>query len=144
MSAKIKLLFLTATLPRSEISTVKLVLGLQSDTKTIIRTPYKPNIFYCIDKIPAANSDIAHNLPKILGPLVSDLRIKGINTPRVVIFCRSYELINEVFCYLVEELGDALYHPSSATVAQNRLIAMYTGINYPYDTKMTCSSIQYV
>ena len=57
---------------------------------------------------------------------VSELKLKRNETPRAIIYCRSFKMCSDLYAYFHLQLGQQSYFPDSGKpVSENRLFAMF-------------------
>ena len=124
MGKQVKLVFLTATLRESDIKDITRILNLKEETTTLVsKVPYLKNIFFSYRKVDRDGQE----LTRMLGPLIRRLQRDTIKTPRVVIFCKSYEKLLEVHLFLLAELGKSSPGHGHNYDYLNPMVAIYNG-----------------
>ena len=86
----------------------------------IIRSPDRPNIFYEVKVRTDINSDFSI--------LLSTLREKHnvIETPRVIVYCRSLNTCSNLYAHFHYELGATSYYPpGSPELSDHKLFGMF-------------------
>ena len=84
----------------------------------VTASPDRPNIFYEVKPRSDVDTDFL--------PLVSTLREKSINTPRVLVYCQSLDMCADLYAHFHYELGEASYHPpGSPHLSDFRLFGMF-------------------
>ena len=71
------------------------------DCTIVSMSPDRPNIFYQVKLRTEMETD--------LSDLLTSLRENSINTPRVIVYCRSLNMCSELYAHFHFELGDASY-----------------------------------
>jgi ATP-dependent DNA helicase RecQ len=83
-------------------------------------SPNRVNIYYSVHKREATIEDT-------FSVLVDELREKRLQTPRTVIFCRSYEDVGYIYSFITRSLGAKCVEPIGApNIAHFRLVDMFT------------------
>lgn len=118
------LMALTATASRSSIKEICTVLCMKKPV-IISESPNKPNIKYEVLQKGATPEET-------LGPFIDEVRQKGTDTDRMLIFCRTYDDVTYIYRLFVSKLGSAALHPPSApNLVKYRLVGMYTACTHP-------------
>lgn len=116
----VKLMALTATATRSTRSSICQILGM-SEPSIIAVTPNRSNICYSVAK--KSEGDIE----QIFTLLADELREKRLTMSRVIVFCRSYEDVGNIYSLMKSSLGNEAVEPIGAPdVARFRLVDMFT------------------
>lgn len=95
--SSVNLMALTATVTTTTRRSIMDTLCMDQDTFVIENIPNKKNIFY---KVLLKSKDFS----TILLPIVQQVREHGINTPKTIIFCRTYKELTKVSTYLMDQL----------------------------------------
>lgn len=107
----------TATVTRSVRREVISILEMGDCVKVSV-SPDRPNIFYRVKP----RTDIELDLNELL----DSLRENQVQTPRVMIYCRSLDMCSSLYAHFHFELGSASYWPSGAAeLSDNRLFGMF-------------------
>lgn len=81
-------------------------------------SPNRSNIFYEVKDRTEIQED--------LFSFVSELKLKRNETPRAIIYCRSFKMCSDLYAYFHLQLGQQSYFPDSGKpVSENRLFAMF-------------------
>ena len=100
----------------------------------VTASPDQPNIFYEVKP----RSDVDTNFL----PLVSTLREKSINTPRVLVYCQSLDMCGDLYAHFHYELGEASYHPpGSPHLSDFRLFSMFHASTPQYNKDVILTSL---
>ena len=84
-------------------------------------TPDRPNIYYEVRQ----RTDIEADLQ----PLVHSLLAERNKAKRVVVYCRSLNMVADLYAHFLYTLGDDSYYPEGAQhISDNRLFGMYHAI----------------
>jgi len=109
---------LTATATTSARQKISRTLCLRR-CYSITTNPQKDNIFYAVE----VKTDVKESFT----PLVEELTMKNIGTPRTVIFCRTYNDCHSVYLFFKHSLMEKIYFPQGALRdSKHRLVDMYT------------------
>ena len=88
------------------------------DCEFIHASPDRSNIFYAV----RPRLDIEVDMQPILQSLKENL----INTPRMIIYCRSLNTCDDLYAHFYHELQEKAYYPGGAEItSDNRLFAMF-------------------
>lgn len=111
---------LTATATSSTRKYVCQKLGMLNPT-IVSEPPNKPNIKYVVEK-----ND--RSVDELMTPLVEELRKERTSMPRVIIFCRTYNVCGEVYMFFKRSLGNEITEPVCAPndLSHFRLVDMFT------------------
>ncbi len=96
---------LTATATPATRASIMASLCMDKDSTTIVeKLPNKTNIRYKVEKKPKEIADILH-------PVIADIKARGKEATKTVVFCRTYSDYTELMTVLVNELHgqDCLY-----------------------------------
>ena len=112
---------LTATATRTTRNDV--IKSLDMQTPVIVSIPpIKDNIIYCVSQ----NNSICLSL----GPVVDKLVAQRTSMDRIIIFCRTYDEVTEIYYFFKRKLGSQFTEPPGAPdLSQFRLVDMYTHCN---------------
>ena len=92
----------------------------------IFASPDRPNIYYEVRKRTTIDVDFE--------PLVHSLVSDRNKAPRVVVYCRSLNMVADLYAHFVFSLGNKSYYPQGAeTVSENRLFGMYHANTSPHN-----------
>ena len=115
----VKLMALTATATTNTRRSVCRILGMVQPS-IVALSPNRVNIHYSVHKKEAT-------IEKTFSELVNELREKRLQTPRTVIFCRSYEDVGYIYSFITRSLGAKCVEPIGApNIACFRLVDMFT------------------
>ena len=119
--SSVKLMALTATATTSTRKSVCRLLGMVQPC-IVALSPNRVNIHYSVHKREATVT-----IEYIFSELVDELREKRLQTPRTVIFCRSYEDVGYIYSFITRSLGDKCVEPIGApNIACFCLVDMFT------------------
>ena len=111
---------LTATASKTLRYSVSKTIGLH-DPFVMIRCPCKRNIVYSVKKF----VDLANTFEPMIQCL-SELRTK---MPRIIIYCRRFEVCSDIFILFRDSLGSKFTEPpGSPDIPYFRLIDIYTSV----------------
>ena len=111
---------LTATATKTLLFSVCKTLGLRNPF-TIALSPCKRNLKYIISKF--------DNVETTFNDLVTSLRSKRTNTPRTIIYCRTFDECHDIYVLFKEALNTSFTHPEHAPdITRYRLIEMFTSV----------------
>ena len=114
----VNVMALTATATRTTRNDVIKSLDMQSPVIVSI-SPMKDNIFYCVS--PKAS------IPSSFGPLADRLAAQRTSMDRIIIFCRTYDEVTEIYYFLKMKLRSQFTEPPGAPdLSRFRLVDMYT------------------
>ena len=114
----VRILALTATATYSTFQTVKDRLSLQNPV-IVGLSPNRPNIFLSV--LPTMK------LNEVVEMVAGDLIQKGVNYPKTIIFCRTYQDCTDLYARMVHYLGDNKTEPPGyPDLLQFRYMTMYT------------------
>ena len=86
---------------------------------SITTNPQKENVFYAIE--------VKTDLQEAFAPIVEELIMKRKATPRMIIFCRTYNDCHSVYLFFKHSLKEKLYYlPGAMKISKYRLVDMYT------------------
>ena len=78
-----------------------------------------------------------------MSPLLEELRANKINTPRVIVYCRSLNLCSSLYFFFLSNLGSESYYPSGAVeISDNRLFGMFHAQTPQHNKDVILSSMQ--
>ena len=110
---------LTATATKQTKQQILETLHLSTDDITFVeQSPNRPNLFYAkqyLDKNDA--------LEKQFGSLIDELKTKGTETPRTLIYCQTRKQCSVLFRMFEVYLGKEMYN--GGVKPQNRVVDMY-------------------
>ena len=96
------------------------IIGMQKPY-VISRSPCKKNIIYSVGKF--------IGIEETFNPLLTTLINKKVHMPRVIIYCRSYEICSDIYKFFYYGLKHNFTHPPHApNITRFRLVDMYTSI----------------
>ena len=77
-----------------------------------------PNVYYEVKHRTDIDTDFL--------PLITTLREKAVDTPRVLVYCQSLDMCADLYAHFHYELGEASYYPpSSPHLSDYRLFGMF-------------------
>ena len=91
---------------------------MEDNIDVIFKSPDRPNIFLEIVKKESTEYEIC------LSWLIEHIRIKGSNSKKTIIYCRSIDTVSEIFCTLKDCLGKMAYVDGKID-SQHILLEMY-------------------
>jgi superfamily II DNA helicase RecQ len=101
---KVPVIALTATSTKKVKGDIMEHLQLMEDnTDVIFKSPDRPNIFLEIVKKESTEYETC------LSWLIEHVRVKGSNSKKTIIYCRSIDTVSEIFCTLKDCLGKMAY-----------------------------------
>ena len=110
---------LTATATLTTQKSVCETLGM-IDPVVISVTPNRPNIHYTVVLKTAS-------IEETFSPMVEEVRLQRLHTPRAVVFCRSYEDVAYLYSFFNDSLGKEATEPIGAPhLSQFRLVEMFS------------------
>ena len=113
------IMVLTATATKRTKQQIFETLHLSTDDITFVeQSPSRPNLFYAkqyLDKNDA--------LEKQFGSLIDELKTKGTETPRTLIYCQTWKQCSVLFRMFEVYLGKEMYN--GGVKPQNRMVDMY-------------------
>ena len=121
---RVHIMALTAT---ATITTRKSICKVLSMLKPSIvsQSPNKPNIKYSVVKKEV-------DIEETFAPLVEEVRRCRVSMDRVIIFCRTYEHVSQIYLYLKSRIGQEFVEPVGAPdLAKYRLVDMFTACTTP-------------
>ena len=84
----------------------------------VTASPDRPNIYYEVKPRTDIDTDFVS--------LVTTLREKAVNTPRVLVYCQSLDTCADLYAHFHYELGEASYYPpGSPHLSDYRLFGMF-------------------
>ena len=69
------------------------------DCKVVLHIPNNVNIYYAVVPMPSSGP------MQVLGPLIRELCIDGVNAKRTIVFCQTYDCLLQLFQMTALELG---------------------------------------
>ncbi len=115
---------LTATASKTLRYSVSKTIGLQNPY-VIVRCPCKANIVYSVGTF----SDVSDTFQ----PMVQRLKEQRTKMPRVIIYCRRFEVCSDVYVLFRDHLGiNFTEPPDSPDTPGFRLVDMYTSVTDQY------------
>ena len=97
-------------------------------------TPDRPNIYYEVRQ----RTDIEADLQ----PLVHSLLAERNKAKRVVVYCRSLNMVADLYAHFLYTLGDDSYYPEGAQhISDNRLFGMYHANTSPHNKEVIQTSM---
>ena len=114
----VNVMALTATATRTTRNDV--IKSLDMQTPVIVSIPpIKDNIIYCVSQ--------KNSICLSLGPVVDKLVAQRTSMDRIIIFCRTYDEVTEIYYFFKRKLGSQFTEPPGAPdLSQFRLVDMYT------------------
>jgi len=117
----VHILALTATATKSLCTSVANILGMVKQPITIALSPCKPNIIY--------NTGTYRTAIETFEPLVKRLKEDREESPRLIIYCQSFNMCANVYVYLSRSLGCEVTEPIDAPDIQEYcLVDMFISI----------------
>lgn len=109
---------LTATATKTTRNCIIKTLDMQTPDIVSI-SPIKDNIVYCVSE--------KSTIQVSLGPIADRLSCQRAAMDRIIIFCRRYEEVTEIYYFFKQKLGAQFTEPCGAPdLARFRLVDMYT------------------
>ena len=103
--------------------------------KVVFVSPDRENIYFEV----FTRTDIHEDM----SPLLEELRANKINTPRVIVYCRSLNLCSSLYFFFLSNLGSESYYPSGAVeISDNRLFGMFHAQTPQHNKDVILSSMQ--
>ena len=116
---KLNVIALTATATHVTRKVIIRTLEMSTNFHCIVKVPEQLNITYMVSK------KSKEGVKSITAPLVQELLMKGTDTAKTIVYCRSYLDIIAVFQELVVELGDFLVIKDKDGHVLGRLVEKY-------------------
>ena len=105
------------------------------DCAEVIASPNRPNIYYEVKRRTDIDTDFL--------PLVTTLREKAVDTPRVLVYCQSLDMCADLYAHFHYELGEASYYPpGSAHLSDYRLFGMFHACTPQYNKDVILKSLE--
>lgn len=116
----VRIMALTATATKSLRSSVTCTLGMENPVVIAI-SPCKANLTY--------NVGTYTTVAETFKPLLNRLRTDRERTPRIIVYCQSYNMCADIYIYLSQRLGYEFTEPIDApNIPRFRLVDMYTSV----------------
>lgn len=97
-------------------------------------SPDRSNIFYEVKDLGDYRCDFAD--------LLATLRAHLVRTPRVLVYCRNFDMCSNLYEHFHDELGSSSYYPAGADqVSDNRLFGMYHSCTPQYNKDVILRSL---
>ena len=94
-------------------------------TVMVTRSPDKPNIFYSV-------TEKSQTIEETFKKLIEELRTAQLETPKTIIFCRTYQDYCDLYLLFKSSLGKEFTNPIGAPDYHLfRLVGMLTACNTP-------------
>ena len=101
----------------------------------VFNSPDRPNIYYEVRERTDIEADFQ--------PLVDSLLIERNKAKRVVVYCRSLNMVADLYAHFQYTLGDNSYYPEgSERISDNRLFGMYHGNTSKHNKEVVQKSMQ--
>ena len=110
---------LTGTADETTQTTIKEVLCMKTNCRTIYVRPNRLNLRFSVKKV---KKDAQLKELKWLVNLIKDKRI---SCPKTIIFCNTMNEIAVVVNHLISELGKSVFYPEYSPVQDNCLLGIY-------------------
>ena len=110
---------LTGTADETTLRTIKEVLCMKTNCRTIYVSPNQLNLRFSVGKV-KKDAQL-----KELKWLVNLLKDKRISCPKTIIFCDTMNEIAVVVNHLISELGKSVFYPEYSPVQDNFLLGIY-------------------
>lgn len=92
-------------------------------------SPDRPNIYYEVRK--------RINIETDFEPLIASLVDKRSNANRVIVYCRSLNMVADLYAHFLYKLGDKSYYPEGEEhISDNRLFGMYHANTSPHNKQV--------
>ncbi len=105
-----------------------------SDCVKVSVSPDRPNIFYGVEIRTDIESDFSD--------LIVSLRQNQVQTPRVIVYCRSLNMCADLYAHFHFELGSSSYYPDHAPhVSDNRLFSTFHACTPQYNKDVILKSL---
>ena len=101
----VHVMVLTATATRKLQVSVESILGMKNPASVII-VPYKPNIMYAVG--------IFKSVRETFAPILERLRRERHLMPRMIVYCRTYDMCSDLFMYFKSCLGNNFTEPPNS------------------------------
>ena len=110
---------LTGTADETTQATIKEVLCMKTNCRTIYVSPNRLNLRFSVKKV---QKDAQLQELKWLVNLIKEERI---SCPKTIIFCNTMNEIAVVVNHLISELGKSVFYPEYSPVQDNCLLGIY-------------------
>ena len=107
---------LTGTADKTTQETIRKVLCMRPDCRTVYVSPYRLNLRFSVKKV-KKDAQL-----KELKWIVNLIKEEGINCPKTIIFCNTMNEIAVVVNFLILELGRSVFDPEFSTVQVNCIL----------------------
>lgn len=111
---------MTATATKTTMNFIIKSLSMKSP-EIVYTPPIKENILYAVKEKPEGG------ICEVFKPIVDKLKVERSNMGRIIIFCRTYNIIIAVYLFFKQELGEYFTDPTgSPDFIVHRVVDMYT------------------
>ena len=97
-------------------------------------SPNRHNIYYSVKRRTTVEADFED--------LIECLKVNGIKTNRVIVYCRSLDMCATLYAHFLHCLGDKSHHPIYAEhISDNRLFGMFHSSTPDYNKQIILNSL---
>lgn len=112
------MLALTGTADTKTQATIKSLLVMKSPAEIFV-SPNRRNIKFAISKVKK------QEMLEQIHWIVNMIKDKGINTPKIIIFCPTLNAIASLMNYIMLMLGEYAFHPPTSKERENCIIGIF-------------------